>query len=55
MARGIETAEEAHFLVRVGTWGPAELADWCQRWWDNEFVECDDEEYEYDEEVGGGI
>lgn len=40
----LETAEQAHFLVRVGTWGVQELERWVQQRkyedWGDEEVDC---------------
>ena len=47
--RPIETAEEAHFLVRVGTWSAADLEAWA-RSRESEALR-EDEEFEWDEEV----
>lgn len=47
----IETSEEAHFLVRVGTWSAADLEDWHYRrvshWFDEEEDTSSDDEEEF--------
>lgn len=58
MRRRIETTEEAHFLVRIGTWTVEDLDDWYYRRWGGEFVDDDADimdDYEYDKEVDGEI
>ena len=47
--RPIETAEEAHFLVRVGSWSAEDLEAWA-RSRESEVLR-EDEEFEWDEEV----
>lgn len=47
MRRRIESSEEAHFLVRVGTWTVEDLDDWYYRRWGGEFV--DDTESDFDD------
>ena len=41
MYERVETAEEAHFLVRVGTWSAEDLERWANR--------RQEEEWEYEE------
>lgn len=41
----VETAEEAHFLVRVGSWSAEDLEAWANRRQEEEWCEFD-----YDEE-----
>lgn len=56
MDRGIETAEEAHFLVRVGTWTAEDLDDWYHRRWGGEFLDEETDDFDdFNEEVDGVI
>lgn len=41
----IQTPEEVHYLVRIGSWSVKDLEAWA-RWRESEATRCDEETYE---------
>lgn len=46
----LETAEQAHFLVRVGAWGVQELERWVQQRKYEDWGSAEEEEIEYSDD-----
>lgn len=44
----IQSTDEVYFLVRTGTWGQADLEDWCQR----RMIEHQDDTFELGHKEG---